>query len=61
MIQIILWFYLECLKILLSYNIDLLHIKEPELKCIGCKLDLFCEKCKNCPTNKHKGTFFNIF
>lgn len=61
MIQIILWFYMECLKIFLSYNIDLLHIQEPELKCIGCDLDLFCEKCKTCETAKYKGTFFDMF
>lgn len=60
MIQIILWFYLECLKIFLSYNLDLLYIQEPELKCIGCD-GIYHNKCNSCEVKKFKGTLFDVF
>ena len=62
MIPILLYFYLECYKIFLMYNLDLLHIQEPELKCIGCDGgDWFSGRCDTCSNRENKGTFWNIF
>jgi hypothetical protein len=40
------------------YNLDLLHIQEPELKCIGCDGgDWFSGRCDTCSNREIKELF----
>lgn len=61
-LQIIIYLYIEYIKIFLSYSKKLNHIAEPELKCMECGgSHLFDTKCLTCPNRENKGTFWNIF